>query len=335
MAHLEMCGLGKRYGSFQALHPIDLALESGEFVAVLGPSGCGKTTLLMLLAGLLEPSCGSVRLDGRDITGLPAEKRGMGMVFQHYALFPHLSVADNIMYGLRGPDWNRTRRLERLEEMLELTSLRPFAARHPADLSGGQQQRAALARALAPRPSLLLLDEPLSALDALHRVALGEELRAIQRRAGLTAVMVTHDRSEALSLADTVVVLRQGKLEQTGSPQDVYDAPKTAFVASFVGEMNMLNLPAIRSGHTVGIRYEDVEVDAPSELSLSRPYTWVGRVERASFRGPVVRLELLLNDFVTRVRADVPRGSLTRRSLEEERLFAVTLPENRWHWWNA
>lgn len=335
MAYLEICGLGKRYGAFQALHPVDLELERGAFIAVLGPSGCGKTTLLMLLAGLLDPSCGSVRLDGRDITRLPAEKRGMGVVFQHYALFPHLSVADNIMYGLRGSDWNRARRLERLEEMLELTALHPFAARHPADLSGGQRQRVALARALAPNPSLLLLDEPLSALDALRRVALGEELRAIQRRTGVTAVMVTHDRSEALSLADAVVVLRQGRLEQIGPPLEVYDAPKTAFVASFVGEMNMINLPSIRNGHTVGIRYEDVEVDLPSELSLSRPYTWVGRVERVSFRGAILRLELLLNDFTTRVMADVPRSILTTRLLDGEKLLAVTLPEHRWHWWTA
>lgn len=335
MAYLQLCELSRRYGAFQGLHSTDLALEKGRFIAVLGPSGCGKTTLLMLLAGLLDPSSGSIWLDGKDITRVPPEKRRMGFVFQHYALFPHLSVADNILYGLRGADWNHTRRLQRLEEMLELTELQALAGMYPPRLSGGQQQRVALARALAPRPSLLLLDEPLSALDPVHRATLGEELRRIQRRTGVTAIMVTHDRKEALSLADWIVVMREGRVEQTGTPASVYDAPKTPFVASFVGGMNMINLKEIRDGQTVGVRYEDVIVNTPTEMTICQPYTWVARVEHISFQGPFLHMELLLNDFVTRLSADVARTVFRERGLEGQHFVAVTLPEQRWHWWDA
>ncbi|SNS14056.1 MULTISPECIES: ABC transporter ATP-binding protein [unclassified Azospirillum] len=245
-AHLVLSGVGHRFGSFTALAGVDLTVRRGEFVTLLGPSGSGKTTLLRAIAGLAPPTEGSIRQDGADVTAVPVERRDVGIVFQSYALFPTLSVADNITYGLRA--LSRAARRDRLDAMLTLIGLTAHAGKYPGQLSGGQQQRVALARALAPGPGLLLLDEPLSALDAEVRRDLRGELRRLQRQLGITTLMVTHDQEEALTLSDRIMVLSQGKVEQVGSPVDLYDRPASLFVAGFIGAMNRLPLTSAPDG---------------------------------------------------------------------------------------
>jgi iron(III) transport system ATP-binding protein len=232
---LEIAGLGKQFGSFVALRDVSLAIAEGEFVSFLGPSGCGKTTLLRAIAGLDPATTGVIRQAGREITGLPPAARDFGIVFQSYALFPNLTVAQNIAYGLRGPSWTRARVATRVDDLVRLVGLAEHIAKFPAQLSGGQQQRVALARALAPEPGLLLLDEPLSALDAIVRLHLRQEIRALQRRLGVTTIMVTHDQEEAMGVSDRIVVMSRGRVEQVGTPEEVYRQPASAFVAGFVG----------------------------------------------------------------------------------------------------
>jgi iron(III) transport system ATP-binding protein len=234
-AFLKVEGLGRDFGRFTAMQDIRLEVAQGEFLCLLGPSGCGKTTLLRAIAGLDTPSRGKIFQGGQEITRLPPSRRDFGIVFQSYALFPNMTVAANIGYGLRGPAWPKARAEQRVTELLALVGLSAQAQRFPAQISGGQQQRVALARALATEPSLLLLDEPLSALDAIVRLHLRQELRAVQRRLGVTTVMVTHDQEEALSLADRVAVMDRGRVMQIGTPQEVYATPANPFVASFVG----------------------------------------------------------------------------------------------------
>jgi iron(III) transport system ATP-binding protein len=248
---LEIQGIGKSFGTTQVLDGIDLNIDDGEFVALLGPSGCGKTTLLRILCGIESASTGKVRLRGQDITLMPPAQRGFGVVFQSYALFPNLNAAQNVAYGLRG--LARDKREQRVREMLDLVGLAGHAASHPAQLSGGQQQRVALARALAPSPRLVLLDEPLSALDAQVRARLRGEIREICQRLGLSTVMVTHDQDEAMSMADRVVLMHKGRIEQAGTPAELYATPRTPFVAGFVGRMNLwpatvLGLDAVKVG---------------------------------------------------------------------------------------
>jgi putative spermidine/putrescine transport system ATP-binding protein len=234
--HLELTGLTRRFGTNPpAVDGLDLALPRGALLALLGPSGCGKTTTLRMIAGLERADAGRVVVDGRDVTALPPEARNMGMVFQSYALFPHLSAAGNVGFGLEARRLPRAEREARIAEALALVGLTDLAARKPRALSGGQQQRVALARALAIRPELLLLDEPLSALDAQMRDGVREEIRALQRRLGTTAVFVTHDQAEALAMADLVAVMDRGRLEQCGTPEDLFERPATRFVAGFVG----------------------------------------------------------------------------------------------------
>jgi len=225
----------KRFGSFTALADINLQVAKGEFVCLLGPSGCGKTTLLRIIAGLEMQDTGTVRMEGRDISHLPPARRDYGIVFQNYALFPNLDVADNIGYGLRT---GRAARRARVAELLALVGLSGDERKYPSQLSGGQQQRVALARALATCPSLLLLDEPLSALDARVRIHLRQELKQLHQKLGITTIMVTHDQEEALSLADTVAVMDHGTIEQVGSPEQIYHQPASRFVADFVGHSN-------------------------------------------------------------------------------------------------
>jgi putative spermidine/putrescine transport system ATP-binding protein len=233
-------GLSRRYGPVVALDHLDLTLQAGELIALLGPSGCGKTTTLRLLAGLEDTDTGSVIVGGKDITRLPASKRDMGMVFQAYSLFPHMTVRQNVAFGLRLRRVGAAERDKRAMEMLELVGLSAQADRYPNQISGGQQQRVALARALAIEPQVLLLDEPLSALDAKVRAQLRDQIRRIQLEVGITTLFVTHDQEEALAIADRVGVMKEGRLEQLAPPTDVYSRPATSFVAEFVGLTNRL-----------------------------------------------------------------------------------------------
>ncbi len=237
---LRLEGIRKQFGSFTALRDIRLDVSQGEFVCFLGPSGCGKTTLLRIIAGLEAQSEGTILQGGRDISALPPAQRDYGIVFQSYALFPNLSVLDNVAYGLVNRRAGRTAIAARVAELLKLVGLPDAGAKFPAQLSGGEQQRIALARALATSPGLLLLDEPLSALDAIVRVHLRQEIRALQVRLGVTTIMVTHDQEEALTMADRIVVMNHGVIDQVGTPLEVYREPATPFVADFVGKVNML-----------------------------------------------------------------------------------------------
>ncbi len=239
-ANLQLDGVTKHYGDVLALKNASLKIAPGEFVTLLGPSGCGKTTLLNLVAGFIEPDAGEIFLDGRLITNVPTWERQIGMVFQNYALFPHMSVARNVGYGLRMRGVARSEIAERVSAALAMVELEAMAERRPRQLSGGQQQRVALARALVINPKVLLLDEPLSALDRNLRAAMQIELRELQQRLGVTALFVTHDQGEALSLSDRIVVMNEGSIRQIGSPQEIYNHPADRFVASFVGDVSVL-----------------------------------------------------------------------------------------------
>jgi iron(III) transport system ATP-binding protein len=240
LPYLQLEGITKSFGSFQALKGIDLQIPQGEFICFLGPSGCGKTTLLRIIAGLEGQTAGRIRQGGRDISTLPPAQRDYGIVFQSYALFPNLSVADNVAYGLVNRKAPKAEIRARVSELVALVGLPGSESKYPAQLSGGQQQRIALARALATSPGLLLLDEPLSALDAIVRVQLRQEIKRLQRQLGVTTIMVTHDQEEALSVADRIVVMNHGVIEQVGTPLQVYREPASAFVADFVGRINAL-----------------------------------------------------------------------------------------------
>ncbi|PZO82233.1 MAG: spermidine/putrescine ABC transporter ATP-binding protein [Mesorhizobium amorphae] len=237
---LSISGVRKDFGGNTVVNDFNLDVGRGEFVSFLGPSGCGKTTMLRMVAGFEEPTAGRIAIGGRDVTNLKPNQRDIGMVFQAYALFPNLTVAQNIAFGLRVAGASRAEQDARVKEMLGIIKLPDFGSRYPYQLSGGQQQRVALARALAPSPKLLLLDEPLSALDAKVRVSLRDEIRAIQKRLGITTVFVTHDQEEALSMSDRIVVMYGGRAEQVGTPFEIYNKPATRFVASFVGTLNVL-----------------------------------------------------------------------------------------------
>jgi putative spermidine/putrescine transport system ATP-binding protein len=240
MAFLSLTGVKKQFGSFTAVEDFELHAEKGEFISFLGPSGCGKTTTLRMIAGFEQPTLGRIVVSDEDITYQPPNKRNVGMVFQAYALFPNMTVAQNIGFGMKVRHRKKAEIDRRVAELLTLIHLDDRGGRYPYQLSGGQQQRVALARALAIEPQLLLLDEPLSALDAKIRIALRAEIRQIQRQLGITTVYVTHDQEEALSLSDRIVVMNEGRIEQIGTPFEVYNFPTTAFVASFVGTLNSL-----------------------------------------------------------------------------------------------
>jgi iron(III) transport system ATP-binding protein len=244
--YLRLEGIAKSFGRFEALRDIALSVTRGELMVFLGPSGCGKTTLLRIVAGLETQDHGRIVQDGKDISRLPAIRRDYGIVFQSYALFPNLTIHDNVAYGLVNRRQGRAKIEARVSELLKLVGLPDAGPKYPGQMSGGQQQRVALARALATAPGLLLLDEPLSALDALERVRLRGEIRALQQRLGVTTVMVTHDQEEALSMADRIVVMNAGRIEQVGTPREIYGVPATAFVADFVGKINVL--PAVAEG---------------------------------------------------------------------------------------
>ena len=270
---VELTDLTRVYGEVRALDGFTLHVEPGEMIALLGPSGCGKTTALRILAGLDRQTSGEVQVDGRDIGRIPANKRDMGMVFQAYSLFPHLTVIDNVAFGLRLRGLDKAERRRRAGEKLELVGLSSTADRYAHQLSGGQQQRVALARALAVEPAVLLLDEPLSALDAKVRVQLRDEIRRIQLEVGTTALFVTHDQEEALAVADRVGVMNAGRLEQLAPPAELYTAPATPFVAEFVGLSNPV--PATVRGGRVEVLGQDLE--GPLELLRIYPQGWSAR----------------------------------------------------------
>lgn len=237
---LALDGIVKRYGNLVALGPVRFTVEEGEFLTLLGPSGCGKTTTLHVIAGLLEPDGGRLFMRGADITALPTDERGMGVVFQNYALFPHKTVEENIGFGLRMRRVPKPEIARRVHEMLDIVGLPGVEARYPRQLSGGQRQRVALARAMVIHPTVLLLDEPLSNLDALLRKQMRSELRAIQRRIGITAIYVTHDQDEAFEMSDRIILLNRGRIEQIGTPETLYDRPATRFAAEFIGDANLI-----------------------------------------------------------------------------------------------
>ena len=310
--YLRLEGIRKSFGSFQALRDIDLSIEQGEFVCFLGPSGCGKTTLLRIIAGLETQTAGSIFQGGRDISVLPPARRDYGIVFQSYALFPNLSVSDNVAYGLVNRKQPKAAIAARVDELLKLVGLPGSGPKFPAQLSGGQQQRIALARALATSPGLLLLDEPLSALDAIVRVHLRQEIRSLQRKLGVTTIMVTHDQEEALSVADRIVVMNQGVIEQVGTPMEVYRDPATPFVADFVGKINVLSgqLHPGRSLHIGGSRFEcSMDTDAAREVKVYlRPEDVLARPiapgDANVFHGDIDKIEFLGSYCLVRVRSE-------------------------------
>jgi iron(III) transport system ATP-binding protein len=292
---LQISGLHKSFDGFVALERIDLSIGAEEFVCLLGPSGCGKTTLLRIIAGLLAADRGRLMLGGRDLATVPARERGFGIVFQSYSLFPHMTVAQNVGYGLRIRGAPAPQIEARVAELLSLVKLSALAQRHPAQLSGGQQQRVALARAVAVDPALILLDEPLSALDAKVRAELRHELRELQRRLRIPTLMVTHDQEEAMALADTIVCMNQGRIEQQGTPQQLYLQPRTRFVADFMGHGNLLPREWVREAATEllsGDPIGDAACVRPERVVLAPDPHGDSRVIDLSFLGNLRRLRV-------------------------------------------
>ena len=312
MAFLEIEHLRKTFGVLAVVEDFDLAVERGEFISFLGPSGCGKTTTLRMVAGFETPTSGVIRIDGKDVTKAKPNQRNVGMVFQSYALFPNMTIADNVGFGLKVAGRPAAEIRSRVEEMLALIKLPQLGGRYPYQLSGGQQQRVALARALAIKPKLLLLDEPLSALDAKIRVSLRQEIRQIQRELGITAIYVTHDQEEALSISDRIVVMSQGRMEQVGTPFEIYNYPRTRFVASFVGTLNVLKAQVTDASGRLTVDGQPIATAAPlgdaktgefrsialrpEAVSLTAgagdANTLQGTVEEVSFLGSVVRIRV-------------------------------------------
>ena len=356
--YLKISGLWKAFGDFVALRDIELEVREGEFVCFLGPSGCGKTTLLRAIAGLDLQSRGSIVQGGRDISVLPASSRDYGIVFQSYALFPNLTIERNIAFGLENTRRPRAEIRAQVAELLELVGLAAHARKYPAQLSGGQQQRVALARAMAISPGLLLLDEPLSALDAKVRVHLRHEIKELQRKLGVTTIMVTHDQEEALSMADRIVVMNHGVIDQVGTPTEVYRHPRTQFVAAFIGEANQF--PArVLAGGRVALDGSEM-LSAPHELAVGTEVTAMIRPadiipHGAEARSPgatdvVGTPENLVDTLVTemeflgafwRCRLTSPRlgervliadfsvNAVRRLGIEEGGRMQVELPQNR------
>jgi iron(III) transport system ATP-binding protein len=293
--HLELKGIHKSYGGKTAVDGVDLDIGVGDFVCILGPSGCGKTTLLRILAGLIEPDSGKIRLDGRDLTRVPARHRGFGIVFQSYSLFPNMTASENIAYGLKVRRQPVAAIRSRVAELLEMIGLPGSGAKLPDQLSGGEQQRIALARAIAVEPALLLLDEPLSALDVQVRVSLRRQIRALQKRLRIPTLMVTHDQEEAMEMADRIVCMNEGRIEQIGTPRELYQSPSSPFVAGFIGAINFLPGPiaarllpehATAPALPIGIRPESLRLAVPSGAAGEL----LGSVAAMSFLGGTLRV---------------------------------------------
>jgi putative spermidine/putrescine transport system ATP-binding protein len=348
MATLQIKNLHKSFGETTVLEDVNLDIASGELVSLLGPSGSGKTTVLRIIAGFEQAEAGDVLVEGKDVSHVPANKRNMGMVFQAYSLFPNMTARDNVAFGLRIRKIDRAKRRARAEEILALMGLTAAGDRYPHQLSGGMQQRVALARALVIEPAVLLLDEPLSALDAKVRVQLRVEIRRIQTQLGITTVYVTHDQEEALSISDRVAVMSDGRLQQVGAPADVYRSPQTAFVAEFVGTMNRIDGVVTDDGSvkvgTNGIRLKvgqahDRPVDEPV-VALIRPEsislaemsaddaphepTIIGHVQGRTFLGAITRMTL--ETSIGPLIADV--SSIQALTLELESKVAVHVDAN-------
>lgn len=342
---LQIDGVTKRFGPVIAVDRISLEVKDGEFFAILGPSGCGKTTLLRAIAGLDRQSSGSITQAGREISNLPPAQRDFGIVFQSYALFPNLTVDSNVAYGLRGMDGAAKKK--RVKELLSLIGLPDSGNKYPAQLSGGQQQRIALARALAPSPGLLLLDEPLSALDARVRIHLRREIRELQRRLNVTTIMVTHDQEEALTMADRIVVMNHGVIDQVGTPQEIYQKPASAFVADFVGTMNFLSGEVIAPGQVrfgratlacpgatgapgskvrLSLRPEDVRVRDINDAVANRIEVTVKTIE---FLGSFSRASLLANGDVEPIIADFSVNLMRDLQVAVGRRMTIALPPDR------
>jgi putative spermidine/putrescine transport system ATP-binding protein len=317
MSFLEIEKVRKVYGANAVVQSFDLSVRRGEFVSFLGPSGCGKTTTLRMIAGFEIPTEGKIRIDSREITGLRPNQRNVGMMFQAYALFPNMTVAENVGFGLRVAKRPAAEIRTRVEEMLNLIKLPALGGRYPYQLSGGQQQRVALARALANKPQVLLLDEPLSALDAKIRISLREEMRGLQRELGITTIYVTHDQEEALSMSDRIVVMSEGRMEQVGTPFEIYNFPRTRFVASFVGTLNILPgrildpaggkiaiddqevyaARGIADGQIGEVRSIALRPEAVSmQADASAQNRLQGTIEDVTFLGAVVRIRLRLRE---------------------------------------
>ena len=345
---LQLSHIRKEFGSFVALHDVSLGVHQGELICFLGPSGCGKTTLLRIVAGLEVQTSGTIVQAGRDITRLPPMKRDYGIVFQSYALFPNLSIAENVAYGLVNRRMPRPEREARVKELLALVGLPDSADKFPAQLSGGQQQRIAIARAIATSPGLLLLDEPLSALDARVRVRLRGEIRSLQQRLGITTILVTHDQEEALSMADRIVVMNQGSIDQIGTPSEVYRNPRTPFVADFVGKTNLL--PATRvgdnrvqvgaqqfecevsgaladgSGLSVFFRPEDVQVRG---VNGSTPNSADAVIEKVEFLGAYSRVAFRLPGIDQVLNADLSENDMSWFRVKPGDTMRVAIPPDR------
>ena len=304
--YLSLSGIRKTFDGVMALDGVSLEVELGEFVCFLGPSGCGKTTLLRIIAGLELPDGADIRLDGRNLLDIPARERNFGIVFQSYSLFPNMSVARNIAYGLECRKWPRQEIPARVADMLALVNLADQADKPPHQLSGGQQQRVALARALAPKPAMLLLDEPLSALDAKVREELRAEIKDLQFRLGITTIMVTHDQHEAMEVADRIVVMNRGRIEQIGRPVELYERPTNRFVAEFIGRMNVVR--DIHGHALAGIRPEHIELVDEATTSLEHRS---GRVLRCVFLGSITRVTISVDGEPITIELTGRRDDLT------------------------
>ncbi|MEF8853109.1 MAG: ABC transporter ATP-binding protein [Haloarculaceae archaeon] len=340
MGDLELDEVGKSFAATVALDRVTLDIDEGEFFTLVGPSGCGKTTTLRAIAGLETPTRGTVRFDGREMTGVPVEDRNVGIVFQNYALFPHMTVAENVAYGLNFADPPEGSTAdERVTELLELVDLPDMAERDPGELSGGQQQRVALARALAPEPEVLLLDEPMSALDARLRETLRRQIKHIQSELGVTTVYVTHDQAEALAISDRLAVMNDGRVEQVGTPREVYEAPATEFVASFVGENNLFTGPVRdRADGTVTVAVDGTEFRVAAgdgtpdagERAPSEPVTFCVRPGALAVDAPENRFEVAVDTGeylgeTTRYYADWDDRSVVFRTSDPDHVGRVTL----------